>query len=367
MKASIAQSLFTLSAFPLAVACSAGAPEPIAPAEPTTTAPAPTAAPVAVPVAAAAPEPTAEELKQAEEARRLAADQKKMREAANAELLRFTPELRAEATKLAGARYPTLQAGVSAALKSPARKPSSAERDNQRHPLETLQFLGVKPTHAVLEVSPGEGWYTEVLAPVLASRGHLFITTTDPNGPADTRPTFNAERVKLFLDKSPELFGKVERVVHDPKTPDLAMDAKLDVALVFRAMHGWHNNQLTQIWLAEIHQALKPGGVLGVEQHRAPADSNPDESAKKGYLPEAFVIAQIEAAGFKLASKSEINANPKDTKDYPEGVWTLPPTLRLEEQDKDKYLQIGESDRMTLKFVKSASTTPVKSAPKSTP
>jgi predicted methyltransferase len=359
MKASlIARSLLTLSAFPLAVACGSGAPEPVAPAEPTTTTPAP-AVTAAAPAPTAEPEPTAEELKQAEEARKLATDQKKMREAAQAELLRFTPELRAEATKLAGARYPTLQAGVSAALKSPARKPSSAERDSQRHPLETLQFVGVKPTQTVLEVSPGEGWYTEILAPLLASKGQLFVTTTDPNEPPDTRPTFYAERLKLFLDKSPELFGKVERIVHDPKTPDLALEAKLDVALVFRAMHGWHNNQLTQIWLAEIHQALKPGGVLGVEQHRAPADANPDDSAKKGYLPEAFVIAQVEAAGFKLVGKSEINANPKDTKDYPEGVWTLPPTLRLEEQDKERYLQIGESDRMTLKFTKSA----VKSTP----
>jgi predicted methyltransferase len=115
-----------------------------------------------------------------------------------------------------------------------------------------------------------------------------------------------------------------------------------------------HRDKLLPGFLAEVHKVLKPNGVLGVEQHRAKPDANPDESAKKGYLPEPFLIKEIEAAGFKLAGKSEVNANPKDTKDYEEGVWALPPTLRMGEKDKQKYIDIGESDRMTLKFTKVA-------------
>jgi predicted methyltransferase len=122
--------------------------------------------------------------------------------------------------------------------------------------------------------------------------------------------------------------------------------------MVMRAMHNLHRDKILPAFLAEAFKALKPGGIMGVEQHRAKPEANPDESAKNGYLPEAFVIAQAEAAGFKLEAKSEINANPKDTKDHPEGVWTLPPTYELGEKDKAKYTAIGESDRMTLKFIK---------------
>jgi predicted methyltransferase len=124
------------------------------------------------------------------------------------------------------------------------------------------------------------------------------------------------------------------------------------MALVIRGMHGWQRNRAVLAWLSEIHEALKPKGVLGIVQHRAKPDANPDESAEHGYLPEAWVIAQVEAAGFKLSRKSEINRNEKDSTDHPEGVWTLPPSLRLGETDKEKYVAIGESDRMTLRFVK---------------
>ncbi|HEY3499173.1 MAG TPA: hypothetical protein VGK73_30995, partial [Polyangiaceae bacterium] len=147
-------------------------------------------------------------------------------------------------------------------------------------------------------------------------------------------------------------YGKVETVTVDPKAPKLGADATYDFVLLARGAHGMHNNKLLGAWLGEFHRVLKAGGRLGIEQHRAAPDKNPDESSKQGYLPEAWLIAQVEAAGFKLAAKSEINANPKDTKDYPEGVWALPPTLRLGETDKAKYLAIGESDRMTLAFVK---------------
>jgi predicted methyltransferase len=322
-------------------------------------APAPAPAPSVQPAPAAAA-PTPEEKKKAEEAAKLAEDRTKMREAAQVELARWTPELRAEASKLATTVYPSLRAGLSAALKSNVRKPGNAARDAARHPLATFEFAGIKPTSTVLEISPGEGWCTELLAPVLASKGQLLVTSTDPKGPPEARPTYYAERLQLFLDKSPELFGKVQRVIHTVENPDLGLDAKVDVVLAFRTMHGWHNSKSMSVWLGEVHQALKPGGVFAIEEHRAKADANPDESAKLGYLPEAFVIAQVEAAGFKLLAKSEVNANPKDTKDYADGVWTLPPTLKLGDKDRQKYVDIGESDRMTLKFQKVAQ----KAAPK---
>ena len=158
----------------------------------------------------------------------------------------------------------------------------------------------------------------------------------------------------------------------DGKAPKLGLENKLDMVLIMRGVHGMKNNGTFGAWLSEIHAALKNGGVLGIEEHRSLPDANVDEVAKKGYVPEKWVVATIEAAGFKLAGKSEVNANAKDTKDYVEGVWTLPPTLRLGDKDKDKYLAIGESDRMTLKFVKVAKkdapkAEPKKDAPKAAP
>lgn len=303
---------------------------------------------------AKAPEPTPEEKKKAEAARELAEDRAKMEADTKAEAARWTPELRAEAKKLAETKHANLKAGIGAALKGKHRKPVSAERDKYRHPLETLEFFGLKPTMTVVEYGPGEGWYTELLAPTLATQGKLIVTTTDPAGPPDQRATFYGERLKRFLDNAPEVYGKVERVVIDSKKPSFGMEGKVDVVLAFRTMHGMHRDKLLGTFLAEVHKALKPNGVLAVEQHRAKADANPDESAKAGYLPEAFVIQQVEAAGFKLAGKSEINANPKDTKDYAEGVWALPPTFAMKDKDRQKYADIGESDRMTLKFTKVA-------------
>lgn len=360
MKTSIiARHLNLASTLALALSAAACGPRPQAQAPAPSAEPAPAAAPAEQP-AAAKPEPTPEEKKKAEEAAKLVEDRKKMHEAAKAELARWTPELRAEATKLATAQYPSLKAALNAALKSNVRKPGNADRDKARHPLATLEFVGIKPNSTVVELSPGEGWYTELLAPTLAAKGQLIVNSTDPKGPVDARPTYYAERLQLFLDKSPELFSKVQRVIHTMEAPDLGLDAKADVVLAFRTMHGWHNGKQTQTWLKEVYDALKPGGVFAVEEHRAKADANPDESSKLGYLPEAFVISQVEAAGFKLLAKSEVNANPKDTKDYADGVWTLPPSLRLGDKDRQKYIDIGESDRMTLKFQKVAQ----KAAPK---
>ncbi|WP_434041724.1 MULTISPECIES: class I SAM-dependent methyltransferase [Sorangium] len=334
-----------------------GSPPPVEsappPAPPPTQAP-PPAAPTAQPeVAAPPPADPAEEKKKAELAK-LAEDMKAMEAKADQEAARFDDALKAEVKALVAANHPNTGAALRAALKGKHRAPGNAERDAARHPIETLEFFGLKQTSTVLELGAGEGWYTELLAPVLAKKGKLIVTAYDPNGPADSRNTLYGKRVRRLLDKSPDLFGKVEVAVIDRDNPKLGIEGKVDVVIAIREAHGWHRSGKFDTYVAEAFKALKPGGVFGIVQHRAKPDANPDESAKQGYLPEAWVIQKVESAGFKLGGKSEMNANPKDTKDYPEGVWTLPPNFRLGDKDRARYAAIGESDRMTLKFVKPA-------------
>jgi predicted methyltransferase len=329
------------------------------PATPVPVAPAPGAAPAPAP----APPPTAEELKKAADQRKLAQEFTEAEQSHQAELARLTPAVR-EATKSAVDKaYASTRAALTAALAGPWRAPKSAARDTQRHPVATLEFLGLKQNHAVLEIGPGEGWYTELLAPILAKSGKLYVTSGDANGPRDERSTLYALRTKLFLEKLPEAYGKVETVVLDSKRPKLPFESKLNLVLLFRGAHGMVNDGTLGAWLAEIHHALAPNGVLGIEQHRAAPVAIAEASSKKGYLPEPWLVEQVQAAGFKLVAKSEVNANPKDSKDYPEGVWSLPPSLREGDTNRDKYLAIGESDRMTLKFVKVALAKPAPAKP----
>jgi predicted methyltransferase len=328
-------------------------PAPVALAPPAS--PVAVAAPPPADTTPAAPEPTPEEKKKAEAAKELQEDRAKWQEDNKAELARWTPEVHAAAKTLASKAYPTLHAAMTAVLAGPQRKPGDADRDSQRHPQETLAFFGIRPTMTVLEVGPGEGWYTEILAPTLAARGKLFDTNGDPNGPEDSRGTFYARRFLALLDKAPEVFGKVQTIVVDGKAPKLdPLSGNVDAVLLMREVHGMINGGNLDAWLVEIRKALKTGGVVGIEEHRASPDADPVASSKNGYVPEKWLIDHMEGAGFKLAGKSEINANPKDTKDYPEGVWALPPTLQLGAKDREKYVAIGESDRMTLKFVKVA-------------
>jgi predicted methyltransferase len=357
-------NLLVLALLAAPIACAAEAPLPPVEAPPPPPPPVVTAAPSAVATSAPAPEPTAEEKKKAADMKELADDRAKFEVDAKAELARWTPEMHAEAKTLAGKTYASPKAALDAVVAAKYRKPANVARDAFRHPKETLTFFGFKPTMTVLEYGPGEGWYTELLAPALASKGKLIVTANDPKGPIDQRGTLYGQRLQSFLETSPEAYSKVERVViADSSKPALNLKGTVDLAVVIRGMHGWMRQKLTPVWLAEIHAALKPNGVLGIVQHRAKADAKPEDATKTGYLPEAWVIEQIEAAGFKLAGKSEVNANPKDTKDYPEGVWTLPPSFELKDKDHDKYAAIGESDRMTLKFVKVAP----KAAPKAAP
>jgi predicted methyltransferase len=270
-----------------------------------------------------------------------------------AEVARWTPELHAAAKHLSEASYPTADAALKAVLAGQQRQLGNGARDQYRHPRETLEFFGFQPTSSVLEYAPGGGWYTELLAPALARRGKLFVTSGDPKGPPADFSTIGAYRLQLLFETAPELYGKVETLVLDQKSPKIPVDNKLDLILVIRELHNLIKDGTADAWLAEFRHALKPHGVLGIEDHRALASADPQQSTKLGYLPEAWVIEKVEAAGFKLVAKSEINANPKDTKDYPDGVWTLPPTYRLGDKDREKYKAIGESDRFTLRFVKS--------------
>jgi predicted methyltransferase len=318
----------------------------------------PAATPTVAPSTSSAP-PVAS-AQPASEAERAQKGREKADSDHQAELARWTPELRAAVKHLAEASYPSADAALKAALASPHRQPGNADRDKYRHPRETLEFFGLEQSSTVLEYGPGGGWYTELLAPVLAKRGKLFVTSDDPNGPPNEH-SVSGYRLKLLFETSPELYGKVEPIQVDAKSPKIPLDAKLDTVLVIREVHNLINDGSLDAWLAEFKHALKPHGVLGIEDHRAPADADVTKSAKLGYVPEAWAIQKIEAAGFKLSAKSEINANPKDTKDYPDGVWTLPPTYRLGDKDRAKYAAIGESDRFTLRFVKTEAPVPAKS------
>jgi predicted methyltransferase len=236
-----------------------------------------------------------------------------------------------------------------AALAGAHRSEANRARDVYRHPVETLSFFGLRDDMTVVELWPGGGWYTEVLGPVLKDRGKLIVTSYDPNGPPEAYNTKRAKELEALIESKRAVVGNVQvAIVAPPDQLELGPPASADVVLTFRNLHNWITGKIADQVLAAAFRVLKPGGVLGVVEHRA----RPGQDIKSGYVEESVAIALAERAGFRLVARSEINANPKDTKDYPEGVWTLPPTLRLGDRDRAKYLAIGESDRMTLRFVK---------------
>jgi len=237
-------------------------------------------------------------------------------------------------------------------IAGPQRSQANRVRDPYRHPKETLQFFGLRDDMTVVEIWPGGGmWWTEILAPYLAEHGKLYEAL--PNPQSDEARNGNA----AFAAKTaaaPQLYGKIVITSLDGDKERIAPDNSADLVLTFRNLHDWVPNGSAEAALRAMYRALKPGGVLGIEDHRAASDQPQDPAVKSGYLREDYTIALVEHVGFKFVAKSEVNANPKDTKDYSAGVWTLPPTLRLKDQDRDKYVAIGESDRYTMKFVKPA-------------
>jgi predicted methyltransferase len=233
------------------------------------------------------------------------------------------------------------------------RSAENRARDSYRHPKDTLKFFGFRQDMAVMEVSPGGGgWYTEILAPSLRDNGTYYAAGWDPNATSEYAKT-NSKKYADKLASRPDVYGKAKvTALQAPNALKPVPDGTVDMVLTFRNIHGWMGNGSVDAMFKAMYDALKPGGILGVVEHRAKTDKPQDPKAESGYVREDYAIELIEKAGFKLIGKSEINANPKDTADHPEGVWTLPPTLRLGEKDRDKYLAIGESDRFTLRFRK---------------
>ena len=233
------------------------------------------------------------------------------------------------------------------------RSEANRARDRYRHPKETLQFFGFRQDMAVMEVSPGGGgWYTEVLAPALRERGKYVAAAWDPNSTSEYVKT-NSKKFADKLAARPDLYDRAQvTALQAPNALKPVPDGSMDMVLTFRNIHGWMGSDSADAMFKAMFNALKPGGILGVVEHRAKDDKPQDPKAESGYVREDYAIAMIEKAGFELLGKSEINANPKDTADHPNGVWSLPPTLEGGDVDRDKYLAIGESDRFTLRFRK---------------
>ncbi len=247
---------------------------------------------------------------------------------------------------------PMAKTQLEQAIAGKHRSDKNKARDVYRHPEETLMFFGFRSDMTVVEIAPGGGWYTEILAPAVKGTGKLYGAHYPDTG-EDNYYSKSRKKLEAKLAAN-DVYSEVELTNFTPRVASAIAPANsADLVLTFRNLHNWKVEGVKQIF-ADSFKALKPGGVLGVVEHRMPASQNLEENSKSGYFPQQLTIDLAIAAGFELAATSEINANPKDTADHPRGVWTLPPVYRLGEKDKAKYAAIGESDRMTLKFIKPA-------------
>jgi predicted methyltransferase len=244
------------------------------------------------------------------------------------------------------------RSALDAAIAAGTRTPANVARDRYRNPGPTLAFFGVRPSDTVVEIWPGGGWYTEILAPYLRQGGGTYYAVANGQG---------LTRINEWRTARPELYGAIRTAAFpaweasDTRVPD----GSADVVLTFRNVHNFRmgyqrpdRQDYTLEAFRQAHRMLKPGGVLGVVDHRLPENADAERERSSGYIKQSTVVALAQQAGFRLAATSEINANPRDTADWPDGVWTLPPSLRLGDKDRARYLAVGESDRMTLKFVK---------------
>ena len=241
---------------------------------------------------------------------------------------------------------------LTAAIADPARTANFVARDKARHPVEELTFFGLAPKMTVVELWPGGGYWTEILAPYLKAAGTYYVAVAPPKDPEAPQPGKDRFRMKLAAD--PDSYGKVKLTEFGIDHYAVAPAASADLIVTFRNLHNWMAAGYAPAALAGFYKALKPGGILGIEDHRARTDRPQDPKADDGYVRQDYAIELAKRAGFEFVGSSEINANPRDTKDYPEGVWTLPPTLALKDKDREKYIAIGEADNFVLKFRKPA-------------
>ena len=246
-------------------------------------------------------------------------------------------------------------ASLDAALSGAWRTPQNVARDKYRHPKETLSFFMVNADDTVIEITPGGGWYTEVLAPYLRDNGDYVAAIWDDaiTGQPNYRYGLNKD-LRAKIAGNADVYGKSDVRLFDPMRPNFGPANSADIVLTFRNAHNWVEEGTAEAYFKAFFDVLKPGGTLGLVDHRAKPGTDLETQKKSGYLTEALVIDLAQSAGFKLDAKSEVNANPADTADHPNGVWTLPPSNQHDAKDDARYKAIGESDRMTLRFVKPA-------------
>jgi predicted methyltransferase len=238
---------------------------------------------------------------------------------------------------------------LSAALKDAARPERASARDAARHPTEELTFFGLESGQTVVELWPGGGYWTDILGPYLAAHGHLYVALP---ARGDAEEDTSAARWRTRYLGNPSHYGSIVETTLGADHFEIAPAGTADLVLTFRNFHNWMDGGFAPQALTACFRALKPGGILGIEDHRARDDKPQDPKAKNGYVRQDYTIELAKKAGFEFVASSEMNANPRDTTDWPQGVWTLPPTFALGDKDRAHYAAIGEADSYVLKFRK---------------
>jgi predicted methyltransferase len=247
------------------------------------------------------------------------------------------------------------ESAIQHAVDAPTRSKKFVARDGARHPSEELSFFDVTPSSTAVEIWPGGGYWTQILAPLLHDHGTYYVATGSPDGDREEAAFALSPAFKQMLDAHPDVYGRVKLTVFGAHHPDLAPAGSADVVLTFRNLHNWMAEDDAAEMLASIRRTLKPGGILGIEDHRGSTKTPQDPKAANGYVRQDYAETLVEQAGFTLVGSSEMDANPRDTADWPKGVWTLPPVLAMGKVDRAKYLAVGEADNFVLKFRKTGS------------